>query len=488
MDYRKDKKPSETISNILSILKKYKIPINWTFYHFTNLFYSCRVFIKDYPLIGTNGKGINKELALASGLAEFMERLQSFSIIKPSYCSSKLKVNGIITERKNLSDIYMQDKKYLDEDIFHNNYNECIAYKNIVNGNIAYIPYLYINSTCGTNGLCAGNTYSEAISQGICEILERYCVQQYLLKKTILNTIDLDELQREKIFDEIKKLKKFGLKILIKDLSFGIYPVVGVVIFDSSNNYIFAAGCDVDINIAIQRCLTEIFQGLTNRNYHSKFHKFSNSINTIDNFHKMVRNNNADLDNTILLGEKVTPKDLPFCRVANNKQSLNYLIKIITQKNNKIFLKDYSILGFNTYHIYIPGMSEIYEFNSSFIKNKIFLKNAMFNSDNLNKRYMNKFKKVIDATKFKRCGSFFNLDLMFNSNINNINSEGLFLIINDKYNHKNNNKLYKNFKLPASLNDCKNCDLKKKCYYKKWEKYFNILTNATKLGIYNIYN
>lgn len=45
---------------------------------------------------------------------------------------------------------------------------------------------------------------------------------------------------------------------------------------------------------------------------------------------------------------------------------------------------------------------------------------------------------------------------------------------------KKNNKLYKDFILPT-LNECKNCGLKKKCYYKKWKKYFNILKNAIEI-------
>lgn len=46
---------------------------------------------------------------------------------------------------------------------------------------------------------------------------------------------------------------------------------------------------------------------------------------------------------------------------------------------------------------------------------------------------------------------------------------------------KKNNKLYKDFILPTPLNECKNCGLKKKCYYKKWKKYFNILINAIEI-------
>lgn len=483
MKYRKDATPIETINRILFILKECKIKVKWHFYKFANLFYSCRVFIKDYPLIGTNGKGLNKDLALASGLSEFMERLQTFNLIKPMFCSSKLELNGIITQQVNHDDIYPVKQSYpklkaLLPDIYH----ECIEYQNVITKDLVYVPYLYISSTCGTNGLCAGNSYYEALSQGICEVLERYCVRQYFLHKTILKTIDPNSLFSDILQDDISKLKALGLNVLIKDLSFGIYPVIGVIVLDSENNYIFAAGCDTDIEIAIQRCFTEIFQGLTLKNYHSKFHKFANSVNTIDNFHKMFRNNNADLDKTILLGETIDAKTLPFRSYTNNKQVLDYLIEIVTKNHGNIYVKNYSFLGFNTYHIYIPEMSEINSFNLDLIKNKVFLNRAMFDSQNIDSTYMDNFSSVIDKTQFSRCGEFFNLDLMFKEDINNINSRGFKIIVTEGYNQKSTYFNTLNFDLPASTLYCKKCFFKKKCYYTKWKQYFNILKN--KLGNY----
>lgn len=484
MKYRKDATPKQTIHNILSILKECNIKVKWRFYQFAKLFYSCRVYIKDYPLIGTNGKGVNKELALASGLSEFMERLQSFHLIKPSFCSSKIEISGIITQQVKQDNIYPINQTHQKlKELLPNTYYECIEYQNIVTQELVNIPYLYINSVCGTNGLCAGKSYYEALSQGICEVLERYCVRRYFSRKTILNTINPDSLSSDIIQDYISNLKALGLSILIKDLSFGIYPVIGIIVFDSAKNYIFAAGCDTDIEIALQRCFTEIFQGLTLKNYHSKFHKFTDSIHTIDNFHKMLRNNSADLDETILLGETINATELPFRSYASNKQVFEYLVEIITKNYSNIYVKDYSFLGFNTYHVFIPEMSEINEFKPDLIINKTFLNKAMFDSQSLDKEYIDNFTNIINKTPFSRCGQYFNLDLMFNDAINNINSKGFDLIVTENYYQRatHNNKNI-NFFLPASKLCCKDCYFKKQCYYPKWKKYFNIL--KTKRGNY----
>ncbi len=49
----------------------------------------------------------------------------------------------------------------------------------------------------------------------------------------------------------------------MKDCSLGLgFPVIGtVVIFKDKNKYAFKFGSDPDMAIALERCLTEFFQG-----------------------------------------------------------------------------------------------------------------------------------------------------------------------------------------------------------------------------------
>ena len=482
MLYRKDKSPQETICTIIKLLKSNNIHVKWKFYSFAKSFYSCRVYIKDYKVIGTNGKGITKQLALASGLSEFMERLQSFNLIKPYFCNSELKIHDLFTAK--ISDevlftnnsMLVDDKYYYIKKISPNDYNECVKYWDFFNKKNCFIPYLYIHSVCGTNGLCAGNSFYEAVCQGICEIFERYCIKRYLINNISLPSISKNDLKIYEIYKYIEHIEKLGFNVLIKDLSFGKYPVVGVLVY-KNNKYLFSAGSDIDINIAIQRCLTEIFQGLSNIKLKNKFKHFSQKkSNSIENFHKMVISNDASIDKHILDGETISLKDLPFCHVNNNVDAFNKLQKILRSNTLSLYITDYSFLKYDTYHVYIPNLSEINNFNIKSFQDKFILKKFMFNSNN-NYTYTKILSDTLQSAKFRRCGKYFGSDIMFKGQINNMNSLGLYQIYKNNLNKLNNyqyDKFFTKIKMPNQL-QCKNCNLKKKCYYKKWQKYFSIL-------------
>ena len=44
-----------------------------------------------------------------------------------------------------------------------------------------YLPERVLRDAVGTNGMCAGNTATEAIIQGLCEIFERYVLKKILV-------------------------------------------------------------------------------------------------------------------------------------------------------------------------------------------------------------------------------------------------------------------------------------------------------------------
>ena len=75
----KDEKPKRTVDRIRKILGDIGINLQ-EILHLEEIEFapvSLRLTLKNSPLIGTNGKGTNKINALASGYAEFMERLQN---------------------------------------------------------------------------------------------------------------------------------------------------------------------------------------------------------------------------------------------------------------------------------------------------------------------------------------------------------------------------------------------------------------------------
>ncbi|MDR0754293.1 MAG: YcaO-like family protein, partial [Prevotellaceae bacterium] len=81
-NYKKYKSllPEQTVHNIQSILADIGILLKDRHIE-TNKIHSCRAIIGNHNLdksdIGANGKGISFEYAMASGYAEFMERIQN---------------------------------------------------------------------------------------------------------------------------------------------------------------------------------------------------------------------------------------------------------------------------------------------------------------------------------------------------------------------------------------------------------------------------
>ena len=73
---RKDREPQDTIEKITYILRKLGIQYAIKKEHNDHMWYSVNIEIRQLPGFISNGKGINKENALASALGEMMERLQ----------------------------------------------------------------------------------------------------------------------------------------------------------------------------------------------------------------------------------------------------------------------------------------------------------------------------------------------------------------------------------------------------------------------------
>ena len=78
----KDDSPLDTVKKIKGILKSYGIETEEKWMDSGVPYcYSLRVSVYG-TVFGTNGKGVTKELALASGYGELMERLQLGRILK----------------------------------------------------------------------------------------------------------------------------------------------------------------------------------------------------------------------------------------------------------------------------------------------------------------------------------------------------------------------------------------------------------------------
>ncbi|MEF9985388.1 MAG: YcaO-like family protein [Bacilli bacterium] len=518
-DIAKDDTPSSTINKIKKILLKNRIKIKrYSFRKVTNKFYSTRIELRSFYNLGVNGKGISKKAALASAYAEFMERFQSFNLIRETFLLESL---GVKYKKINLQHDYLKlffEKgipiKEIEKIFKNNNFNKTASFYNAIQDTEEVLPIGLINCVTHTNGLCSGNNKYEALVQGICEVFERHCYKQILCNnskiKNINLTIDLKKILNYDFF------KKEGYEVYLKDCSLNIYPVVGLLI-KKNNKYLFVLGSHLDINIAAQRCITESLQGINSlKELYRKMKKYDDDIICSEELQKInwirsYSSNNGTIYKRIDdYTDNIDYKEIKiFENYKSNLEYYNNLKKIIEEANLNLYIKDYSVLGFPTYKVYIPTLSEIDKINLyeiDFIANFNLLKNIYFNiegdySECDISKCINSLKQIINCGKYSimNCGKLFSSANYISTPYNNISIEFFYyllkfknsddkILIEDimdsnikKYFKKIeiNNKcgkfdfLLKNIKIDIThCPNCKKCNLKKKCSYKKYYKLF----------------
>ena len=350
----KEYPPDVTIANIKSILAQNNIKVKITQSN-NSYFYSCRIDICNKRLkklgFGTNGKGMDESYSLASGYAELMERLQNkILLINNSICFE--------THLKNL----LLKQHIIDND----NNDNCLFY------NTSEIEFYSVKEKCvrqfsaynflcqtGSNGMCAGNTTKEAITQGICEIFERFAIDQIFNNKLSLPTIPIDYYKGTNLYKRINRYLKQNdnIKVIIKDCSLNQgLPVVGVLIIDTVNQvYNFTLGADCNPIIATERCFTELFQN-TKSIIGAPF-SFNCEPNAWD-LEKITTYGCGHWPISIFNDNTKFSFNPNSCFYSNEiENDLQYCIKIIDKLGYDIYIRDNSFLGFPTYYIVIPGMS-----------------------------------------------------------------------------------------------------------------------------------
>jgi len=381
----KDSSPADTIEKIRELLKNLGIVCYEPVWNKTNdFFYTVRIEIMGFP-VGANGKGTSRLFALASAYGELMERLQNGFLI-PKYYGLKA-----IPEEKDIPDWeYKNVTQFLLNTFLPNNgyfgtkeelldkfkqtdsFNLSVPFYNVINNNIENIPIGFISLFCGTNGMSAGNTNEEALVHGISEILERYVIKKVFLEELSLPNIPIEQFKDFPIYYQIKKLEELGYKVFIKDCTLsGTFPVMGVLIVNpDKTKYSFSFGSDPILEIAVERCFTEIFQGIISSKIDANFRPI-NIINQGKSFYrkreelsKFATNGSGQLPSSVLDYIPYNEDNLSVFygnrNEYNNQEGVDYLINLIKRNNYKIYIRDLSFLDFPTFKIYIPGMSEIF--------------------------------------------------------------------------------------------------------------------------------
>lgn len=376
---RKDEKIEETIKKILRILYKLNIPIK--ILNVSNVFeyiYSIQVEFGDNLGIKTNGKGCSFELALASALAEGMERIQTRNSFKFWYSSKCVPQKYLYPEYITDTKLERELEKYFEKYKTYKIYKFRLDFYELKTKKVVSLPDRLINLLCGSNGLCAGNTEKEAIVQGTCEIFERYVRKLSSKGKMKMPYIDEYTVKKNacKMFDFFNELSKLGYRWKVLDCTIdNKYPVIGfLLLHKNKQKYIFTMGSDIDFEIALERCVTEMFQGKSIEDIEEYMNKIEFAATYDEKIWSVYQNSSyyAFIDNYINnMGENdwtlffnTNKEEIPsiFQKCKNNEEAYDALIGIIDKLNINVYIFDYSYLGFCSYRVYIPELSDIFEF------------------------------------------------------------------------------------------------------------------------------
>lgn len=398
----KERTPRETVNFLKQKLDELGIKIkeDWLPASEVNS-YSLRITVEGTN-IGSNGKGVSKDYAQASAYAEFFERLQN-DLLFNTYVSSHLDddkdfkedpniesdakimtAEQIVEENNAFTNFFFKDRnmenstkkekisKFKELNRFEyllygkENYYICLPFYDCTSNKIVYLPKFAYGRYYGSNGMAAGNAPAEALVQGMSEIIERIVQKKLFDEKPSCPDIPEEYIKKfPYIYEMYKKLKNNkDVTVNLKDCSFnGVYPVAGLFVREkNTGNYGIKLGCHPDFTLAMERTFTEAAQGNNIKEYCDRsVLDFNNtgvcdSTNIGNSFKTGLAQYPYELfnkDNTYDFSPVIEVKD------KTNEDLLKQLIDNLENKGYHVLIRNVSYLGFPSYHIIVPGLSEL---------------------------------------------------------------------------------------------------------------------------------
>jgi ribosomal protein S12 methylthiotransferase accessory factor len=271
--------PEETIRRFKEKLQKVDISILEGAVRIDNGRLNIPVFLsvcgKDAAgIIGTKkhmGKGGTPQQAEASAVMELAERFSFFSFLKNMG-------NFFTDEYRNLKEkalpfeaiaLSVQDNSGdldMAKHIFSMTPLKWTWAYNLNRQEEVLIPFDWFFNINQFNGSSAGNCSEEALIQGICEVIERHVSDIIAQNRLETDSIDTHSLNDPLSLEMIKKYRKEGIELFLKDFSLdtGI-PTAGALAYDPStfparSEIVWTAGTAPNPQKAVNRALAEVAQ------------------------------------------------------------------------------------------------------------------------------------------------------------------------------------------------------------------------------------
>lgn len=438
-NHYKEKNPIDTVNYLKSILNEYGLEVeeNWLAESCVGT-YSLRLVFKGTN-IGTNGKGCTREYAEASAYGELFERFQNGILCNAMSSPTEseqfdfrfdpeekyLTAEQIIAQDDPFIRFYIKEHgmealsaeekakrfkevnrleylMYQDEDRY-----TCIPFYDVRSNKVVYVPNSLIRKNYGSNGMAAGNTSEEAIVQGLSEIIERVVQKKVLTENVSLPDVPEGYIKTYPyVYDMYCKLKSIdGYNVFMKDCSFGgKYPVAAlIVIHKNTGKYGIKMGCHPDFGVAMERTFTEAAQGndIVEYAHRSDLDFMNMDVNNPDNIMNSFKIGLAQYPYQIFM----KPASYDFVPVKdvskmNQKEMLKEWICEIMSEGYDVLVRDVSTLGLPSYHILIPGLSELRDETDKDIRAENTRAIASLLLSNISKVNKDNFKYVVGCLAY----------------------------------------------------------------------------------------
>ncbi len=391
----KDSSPEATVEKIKGILRDVGIEVteNWNESGVDNC-YSLSVS-SNCGVPSSNGKGITEALARASAYGEFIERLQGgLFFYKYQSLTRDLRINtqAYAPDAKFIPmDQFIRDGEWMDYLIeAYPQYQAtresiaelCKAYALTDNDEIltipfyslfekkyVYLPVGFVDQMYATNGCCVGNTREEAWVHALSEMMERHATLGMLQTGRSAPRIPNEELEKyptvSKILRQIRQTGEFDVDIFDYSIGNG-FPVVSTrIISKKTHSYRVNVAADPVFEIAVQRTLTELFQGKNLKNITQSHNgmilgKLSD-VSMADNIINQLETSSGLYTAAFFANELTCHREATqFADNSrkSNKELLSYMLDLYRQLKKPVYVRNFSYLGFPCYRFVVPGFSE----------------------------------------------------------------------------------------------------------------------------------
>ncbi len=286
------------------------------------------------------GKGVTEAQAKASAIMEIAERYSLFRFIGKNnfHIANFSSIKGQKFEFDHLLKAVHCTRFLTDQEkdfLLHLDH-QWIEGLDANKGVLAMVPFSWMWPIYEYNGSAAGNSLEEAAVQAICEVVERHVCSVISYKKLTTPTIELDSISDEGLLELLRKFKKNGIQIVLKDFSLDIgIPTVGAIAWDPStyperSEIVYTAGTSTSPVRAAIRAITEVAQlagdfDTEGRYLESGLPKFA----TLE-----------EADYVLDSSKRVELDDLPDCSSSNFMTEIGHLSRSLEKSGFPLYLVD----------------------------------------------------------------------------------------------------------------------------------------------------